>query len=164
MTPEDSPPAELRVELADRDALDALVDHWVTLASGQRAHGSHLRAEENRQTIRESLARSIVREEILLARLESSGDIAGFASFHVESGTFEQDTERGIIQNLHVDTDYRDEGVGARLLAEAEARLALRGCTVVALETLAENEDARRFYRRQGYEPFRIEFEKSLDS
>jgi ribosomal protein S18 acetylase RimI-like enzyme len=28
---------------------------------------------------------------------------------------------------------------------------------------MAKNEAARRFYRRHGYEPFRVELEKELD-
>lgn len=164
MTAEDSAPADVRVELADQASLDTLVDRWITLASGQREHGAHLKAEENRWAIRESLARSIVRDEVLVARLQSGTEIVGFATFHVESGSFEQDATRGILQNLHVDIEYRGAGVGAALLTEAENRLADRGCSVVALEALADNEAARRFYRRQGYEPFRVEFEKSLDS
>lgn len=164
MSPEDSAPTDVRVELADQDALGQLVDQWITLASGQRDHGAHLHSEENRWAIRESLARSVVHDEVLVARQESGEDIRGFATFHVESGSFEQDATRGIVQNLHVESDYRDEGVGAALLADAEDRLADRGCSAVALEALADNEDARRFYRRQGYEAFRVEFEKPLDS
>jgi len=35
---------------------------------------------------------------------------------------------------------------------------------VVALETMADNEAARRFYRRHGYEPHRIELERESDT
>lgn len=158
----------MRVARPPTEAADEIADHWVALAEDQRAHGSHLRAETNRERVREAILRHVITDSLLVAYAdgETSGGeaIVGFVMFSVESGSFEQDVRRGVVENLYVDPDHRESGVGADLLDAAEAALAERGCEVVALEVLADNERARRFYARQGYGSHRLELEKRLDA
>lgn len=148
------------VEPAGTDRVDELADLWVDLADGQRAHGSHLRAAENREAVREALAHHAVTGDLLVAR--DGEEVLGFASARPATGGYELDVDRGVVENLYVVPDRRDAGVGARLLAAAEEGLLEAGCEVVSLETMADNDGARRFYRRHGYEPHRIELEKRL--
>ncbi|WP_396612295.1 GNAT family N-acetyltransferase [Haloferax sp. S1W] len=167
----------MRVTSATVDDLDALADLWVELAAGQRAFGSHLRAELNRTPIRETLARHVALGGVLIAhergeRDSASADeeddsggssrVVGFVMFNVESGAYEQDVTRGTISNLFVVPDRRGDGVGSELLAAAEDELEEWGADVVALDVMAENENARKFYRRHGYQPHRIQLEKSM--
>lgn len=90
------------------------------------------------------------------------GPIRGFVSATVESGTYEQDVTRGVVDNLYVEPDARDRGVGGDLLAAAEAALDDAGVDTVALEVMADNAAARRFYERHGYAPHRVELEKQV--
>jgi len=146
---------------ADTDDADALVEMWLSLADGQRQYGSHIPAEANRAQIRESILRHITSNRLLLAR----GDrLHGFVMFSTERGDFEQDVTRGIVENLYVQPQFRGEGIGSQLLARAEQRLQDRGADTIALNVMADNEDARRFYRGHGYTPHRFEVEKTLDS
>jgi len=144
------------------DDVDAVVDQWVSLARGQREYDSHITPERNRATIREATLRRIVADELLVAREDE--ELAGFVMFTVESGQYEQDVQRGVVQNLYVAPTHRRRGIGTRLLAAAEERLADNGVDRVALNVMATNEDARRFYRRHGYEPHRVELEKPVES
>ena len=134
---------------------------WVRLAESQRAYGSHLLPEKNRQQIRETIVRHIVSNTVLVAR---DDDIVGFVMFTMETGGYQQDKKRGIIQNLYIEPPYRDSGLGAELLQAAEEKLEQRGAETIGLEVMANNKDARRFYRRLGYEPHRVELEKSVES
>jgi len=152
----------MRVGPATPADVDALADLWVALAASQRRHGSHLRAGANRAAIRESLARAVVADNLRVAR--EDGEVLGFVSFSVERGDYETDAVRGTVTNVYVRPDDRGRGVGRRLLDAAEAALRADGADVVALEAMADNERARRLYRRRGYEPHRIEFEKPLDA
>jgi ribosomal protein S18 acetylase RimI-like enzyme len=68
------------------------------------------------------------------------------------------------VQNIYVTPNHRGEGIGSELLAEAETRLAEAGADAVSLEVMADNEGARRFYRRHSYGPHRVELEKSVES
>ncbi|KTG27421.1 GNAT family N-acetyltransferase [Haloferax profundi] len=154
----------MRVTPAVMSDLEPLADLWVELAAGQKAFGSHLRAEVNRPTIRESLARHITIDGVLVARDEADDDILGFVMFEVEVGTYEQDVTRGTISNLFVVPERRGDGLGGRLLDAAETELRDAGVDVVALDVMADNEAARRFYRRHGYGPHRIELEKSIQN
>lgn len=161
----------MRIEPATMDEIDELADRWVELARGQRAYGSHLRPEANRASIRDALARGVVAGEVLVARegeSESEGGdgagIAGFVTYGPEAADHEADVERGVVKNVYVRPDRRDEGIGSRLLAAAETRLADAGAELVSLEAMADNEDARRLYARRGYRPHRIELEKRLRS
>ncbi|WP_424006152.1 GNAT family N-acetyltransferase [Haloferax denitrificans] len=171
----------MRVSSAAFSDLDDLADLWVELAADQRAFGSHLRADANRTPIREALARHVAADGVLVARegdsaggtegetgtgsdTEAAGDLVGFVMFDIEAGAYEQDVTRGMIRNLFVRPSSRDAGVGTRLLEAAENALAEAGVDTVALDVLAANDAARRFYRRHGYRPHRVELEKSMRS
>ncbi|WP_148414343.1 GNAT family N-acetyltransferase [Haloferax sp. KTX1] len=167
----------MRVSSAAFSDLDALADLWVELAADQRAFGSHLRADANRTSIREALARHVAADGVLVAREgdEAAGSgcgtepadadgLVGFVMFDIEAGAYEQDATRGMVRNLFVRPAYRNAGVGTRLLAAAEDALGEAGADTVALDVLAANEAARRFYRRHGYRPHRVELEKSMRS
>jgi len=167
------------VEVATGEHVDRVTDLWVDLARDQRAYGSHLYARANRVPVRERIARHVANDTLLVAcdsdavgssdgdDVVGSGggdDVVGFVTFDVQTGSYAQDVTRGLVRNVFVAEGHRDEGVGSALLAAAEVELADRGVDVVQLEVLADNDAAKRFYRRAGYEPHRIEMEKSVES
>ncbi|OYR59258.1 GNAT family N-acetyltransferase [Halorubrum halodurans] len=163
-----SEPDEPRIVAATVDDVDAIADRWVTLARGQRRHGSTLLASANREAVREWIARSVVTGELLVAR---DGDgtaapaetVVGFVAFSIERDGYERDCTRGVVSNLFVSADRRGEGIGSALLAAAERELAEAGADAVALEALADNERARSFYADHGYDLHRVELRKELD-
>jgi len=61
------------------------------------------------------------------------------------------DGHRGWLYSVGVHPAARRGGVGARLVAEAEAALAALGCPKINLQVLAGNEAAQAFWRRMGY-------------
>ena len=142
--------------------VDAVADRWVALAEGQREFGSHLLADENREQVRDAVARRAVAGELAVARADE--EIVGFVTFGVESAHYEQDTTRGVVQNIYVVPEYREEGVGTELLETAESSLVEAGVETVSLEVMADNDAAREFYSRRGYRPHRIEMEKRPES
>jgi len=162
--PDDSGTATVEIEVPETELAGTLADLWVALAESQRTHGSHVRPRENRTRIREAIVRHVVSDTVLVALEEQSeaatGRVAGFVTFDVKTGVFEQDCTRGVVENIFVRPERRNEGIGAALLAAAERRLAARGADVVSLDVMVDNEAARRFYRRAGYAPHRMELEK----
>ncbi|MFB6189114.1 MAG: GNAT family N-acetyltransferase [Halapricum sp.] len=142
--------------------LEALIDLWVELAADQRRHGSHLEADENRERIRESLARQVALSEVRIACRDDR--IVGFVTFTIEGSTFERSVTRGLIQNIYVAPESRGQGIGSRLLQAAESALREDGADVFGLEAMARNEAARRFYDRHGYGPHRLILEKSTEN
>jgi ribosomal protein S18 acetylase RimI-like enzyme len=152
---------EVRISTARSDESEVLATLWVDLADDQRGYGSHLLSEKNRQQIRETIVRHIVSNTLFVARDDG---IVGFVMFTMETAGYRQDRTRGIIENIYIDPEYRDHGLGTRLLNTAESELVERGADTIALEVLADNEAARRFYRRHGYDPHRVELEKPVES
>jgi ribosomal protein S18 acetylase RimI-like enzyme len=144
-----------------RDA-DAVADLWVDLASEQTQYGSHVLPADNRASIREQAARHAATDCLVVARVDD--EVVGFVMFDVSDGGVGLDVAKGLVENLYVVPRMRDQGIGARLLREAERRLAERGVDVVSLEAMADNEAARRFYRRHGYDRHRVELEKPVES
>ena len=156
----------MRIEPATSEDVDGLADAWVALAASQREHGSHIAADENRNTIRGVLAHHVVDGSVLVARPGAPGasGIIGFVNFGLEDAGISGDAVRGLVHNVYVEPGARDDGVGSALLDAAEAALVERGADVVAIEALAANEAARRLYERRGYRLHRVQYERTTES
>ncbi len=70
---------------------------------------------------------------------------------------------RGWISRIAVSNSHRGQGIGQKLVAEAENRLAALGCIKVNLQVVESNSSVIEFYERSGYrvEP-RISLTKHL--
>lgn len=80
---------------------------------------------------------------------ELDGQVVGL--LHVfERPALEKPCE-AVVQSLVVDANCRGSGVGAVLMADAEAWARARGLSSVALYTNVRREPAHAFYRRIGY-------------
>lgn len=141
--------------------LESLTELWLDLAAEQLQFGSHLAVEENRESIRMTLAGHVASETVLVAQ---TPDVVGFVSFELAEGMFEERQKRGRIQNLYVDPEWRDSGIGSALLEAGQTELQKAGADIVAIEALAENQRARDLYEERGFHPHRIEYERSLQN
>ena len=72
-----SSPEGVRIVAPTVDDVETVTDRWVELARDQRRHGSSLLASENRATVREWVARSVVTGELLVARDGEDGGEGG---------------------------------------------------------------------------------------
>jgi GNAT superfamily N-acetyltransferase len=82
---------------------------------------------------------------------ESAGTLAGYLIV-VLVMSVEHQGVMGEIDEFFVLPQERSQGVGARLLAAAEAALVQRGCVRLQLQLGIANGTARTFYQRHGYE------------
>jgi ribosomal protein S18 acetylase RimI-like enzyme len=57
------------------------------------------------------------------------------------------------IEDLMVRPDFRGQGVGQQLMQQCEEKIKDQGGSVATLAVLADNQAAREFYERNGYEP-----------
>src|SRR3954447_5645268 len=95
---------------------------------------------------------------------ESKGKIVGFVLVSIAqvnakkrgAGAAESTIESvGHIITIDVLSKWRREGVGNKLLRQAEDKLREEGCRTVLLETGVDNDSAIRFYKKHGYSVMR---------
>ncbi|WP_188877755.1 GNAT family N-acetyltransferase [Halarchaeum grantii] len=158
------PSASIRVDRPTMQDLDALVDLWVALVADQRAHDTHLLAEENRSTARDVLSQYVATERVFVARDPVRDAPVGFVMYHVESGLYAEDVQRGVVDNVYVEGGYRSAGVGSRLLDAAEDDLRGAGADVLGISVMAGNDRARALYESRGYTVQRYVMEKPTES
>src|SRR3954454_18336994 len=91
---------------------------------------------------------------------ESKGKIVGFVLVSIAqvkakkrgAGASESTIESvGHVITIDVLAKWRRDGVGSKLLAQAEDQLRQEGCRTVLLETRVDNDSAIRFYKKHGY-------------
>ncbi len=86
-------------------------------------------------------------EMTVLAAIAPDGSAIGTIALNGEPGG------EGHLRGMAVRAAWHGHGVAARLLEEAEARLRMRGCRRVTLDTTEPLRRAIAFYRKHGYEP-----------
>ncbi|MBL7259565.1 GNAT family N-acetyltransferase [Paractinoplanes lichenicola] len=94
------------------------------------------------------------RTALLIARYEDRP--IGYAMVRVvhAPGSWQWGDDVGVLETLVVDEKGRGTGVGRELLRAAREHLAGLGVTVMRISVLAGNDDAVRFYRREGAAEF----------
>jgi ribosomal protein S18 acetylase RimI-like enzyme len=99
--------------------------------------------------VADRLARLLGRREQQFLVADEDGRVVGWIHMlvteYVEAEAFVQ------IGGLVVDREYRRQGIGRRLLAQAEEWAAQQGCSVVRLSSNEKRVAAHAFYQRAGY-------------
>lgn len=95
---------------------------------------------------------------LLLAR--DSDRLVGYGLAHVIdvaqtwiADTWQTESQVGEIESVGVLPDYRNTGIGTRLLDRLEAELRAAGVHDLILGVLAGNDAAIRLYQRRGFRP-----------
>jgi GNAT superfamily N-acetyltransferase len=91
--------------------------------------------------------------EVLVA--VAGGVIVGW--LHVREEWALESGGRAEIAGLVVDAERRNLGIGARLVAEADAWARARGHARLRVRSRVEREDAHRFYRRLGFQDTKVQ-------
>lgn len=90
---------------------------------------------------------------------ESDGNPAGYIMFQPKKGSL---GPYGHINTIFVEKTYRNRGVGALLLKEAEKRLRKKGLRRMNATVTATNRRSLDFFGEHGYRKTRIVVEKSV--
>ncbi|MBN1315606.1 MAG: GNAT family N-acetyltransferase [Anaerolineales bacterium] len=122
------------VELGISD-YDRLVELWQRAGLGFRPQG-----RDSREAFAHQLTSGI---QTVLGAFESGELIGAIAITH--------DSRKGWLNRLAVDPDYRQQGLGKRLIREAEVRLHRAGIDVIAALILEGNDVSRTVFSRAGY-------------
>jgi GNAT superfamily N-acetyltransferase len=71
-------------------------------------------------------------------------------------------SRRALVEAVRVAADLRSQGIGARMMADCEARARAAGATIIQLTTDRSRTDAHRFYERLGYQASHLGMKKPL--
>ncbi len=108
---------------------------------GEAGSGIHL----GRSDTPEEIDKKTQRDPDLFLVAESQGQVIGAVL-----GGF--DGRRGMMYHLAVAPEFRQQGIGAALMAELEGRLRAKGCRRYYLLVTYDNQDAVDFYEKRGWE------------
>ena len=93
---------------------------------------------------------------------EQDGCVVACYQLIVMSGLSLGGSRRAEIEGVRVGAELRGQGVGAQLIADAEAQARAAGCALLQLTTNAARTDARRFYEALGFTGSHIGFKKPI--
>ncbi|MEL6806529.1 MAG: GNAT family N-acetyltransferase [Pseudomonadota bacterium] len=93
---------------------------------------------------------------------ERGGRIIATYQLTFISGLSLQAARRAQIETVRVASDLRGQGVGAAMIADAEARARAAGCTLMQLTMNKSRTDTARFYQRLGFTPSHIGYKRDL--
>lgn len=95
---------------------------------------------------------------------ERAGGIVATLQLTLISGLSRGGARRAQVEAVRVAETLRGQGIGALLMAEAEARARAAGCSLIQFTSDASRERAHGFYARLGYRATHLGFKRMLDS
>lgn len=98
---------------------------------------------------------------LIVADLE--GEVIGCMQISFIPGIPGGGAWRGQLENVHVHSDFRGQGIGAMMTQWAIALCRDRGCDRVQLTSNKKRKDAHRFYERLGFEATHQGFKLKLE-
>jgi N-acetylglutamate synthase-like GNAT family acetyltransferase len=93
---------------------------------------------------------------------EDAGSIIGCCQLTLLSGLSRGGARRALVEAVRVAPEMRSRGIGARLMAECEARARAGGAVIIQLTTDKSRKRAHEFYARLGYDPSHVGYKKPL--
>lgn len=109
------------------------------------------------------LGRVLARSDQQFLVAEGEGGLLGWV--HVEIAEYVESGSFAVIGGLVVDRAHRRQGIGAALMADAEAWARRQGCAVMRLWSSTSRAPAHQFYAGLGYRNVKTQysFVKPLD-
>jgi len=151
------------------DRLDELVEFWKLLHRHQvsvcaEVPGLSVLSEAaSAEITREMYSEFLLRPESFAFVAEDDGKAVGYVIGYYDESHFMWDTGRiGHVDSFYVLPETRGQGVGRRLMDAAYTAMRKAGASTVALEMVADNEVAQRFYEKEGFTTTFVEMHRSL--
>ncbi|PTE21089.1 GNAT family N-acetyltransferase [Cereibacter changlensis JA139] len=104
----------------------------------------------------------IAASEMQLVVGETGDRIVATYQLAIEHGLSLGGMTRAVVEGVRVAADLRSQGLGAALMADAEARARVAGAGVIQLTTNKSRARAHRFYERLGFTASHIGYKRTL--
>lgn len=103
------------------------------------------------------------REDSHLIVGEMEGRIVATYQLTILHGLSLRAATRAQVESVRVESALRSQGIGAALMADAEARARAAGCSLIQLTSSNSRARAHRFYERLGFTASHVGYKRSLD-
>ncbi|WP_127903465.1 GNAT family N-acetyltransferase [Solirhodobacter olei] len=103
------------------------------------------------------------REDSHLIVGEMEGRIVATYQHTILHGLSLRAATRAQVESVRVESALRSKGIGAALMADAEARARAAGCSLIQLTSSNSRARAHRFYERLGFTASHVGYKRSLD-
>ena len=146
------------------DCLERLWGQLLVHHSREAAHLAALgavRSPEDSWRLRRGQYLEWLQEPLAAVLVARDGDhLLGYAVVRIldTPGSWQWGDQVGVLETLVVDDEARGAGVGQALVKAVRERLAASGVQVMKISVIAGNDDALRFYQREGA----VDFVKTL--
>lgn len=149
---------------AGLERLDDVEAVWRTLHDHHVSvdHERNAQIREQRQTWelrRTDLAKALAQPDAFMVLAEDDG-VVGFALVHFRPNeNWRVHGERfGELETLAVLPSHRGQGIGRELMRHVYERMRGLGVAELSIVVVERNEDARRFYEREGFLPWHVAY------
>jgi GNAT superfamily N-acetyltransferase len=135
----------------------ALHRHHVGVAGHLEPIGAPLSPEASWRNRRAKYVAWLASPDAFALIAEVDGEPVGYAMARVKGqapGSWERGAKTGVLESLSVRADQRGGGIGTRLFEAVRSEFVKRDAAQLELAVIASNEDAIRFYARQGLVPY----------
>ena len=133
----------------------------------RKLHASRRPGKEISRVYVDDLLRNVITKQGMIEIAERDGTPVGFVACWAESENdpLLRGPHRTVIQvtDVYIVPDERGRGLARRLLAAAEDHARQLGIGRLLIGALAANEMAIAAYRRYGFQPYEILFEKPVE-
>lgn len=150
---------------ATEDDLDALVDRWYSLASAMEAYDDlNTLAYADGDEVPDDGFRAHLDDEAITDYLvRSEGETIGFVTLREGHHSSRQYSKYLRIVNLAIDEPHRSRGHGTAVIERVRELARDSGCDHLKVSCEWDNEDARRFYRDNGFRPKQVDYAQPLE-
>ncbi len=159
--------SETKILLATQNDISDLIGLFRQTEEYHRANRPDVFAEPPRTDL-EELFNKFIQSPMVTTLLAKTDNIpVGFLRYRIYeapkiSFLVDVGTRHGVIEELVVTTTRRREGLGKRLIEEAEKRLAELGIRHIQLDVFNFNLPAQALYKELGYNPLFFRLSKTI--
>ncbi|MEU6806094.1 GNAT family N-acetyltransferase [Streptomyces neyagawaensis] len=155
------------IDVLASSEVDCLERLWGQLLAHHSREAAHLtalgavRSPEESWRLRRGQYLEWLQEPLAAILVARDGNhLLGYAVVRIldAPGAWQWGDQVGVLETLVVDQEARGAGVGQALVKAVRERLAGSGVQVMKISVIAGNDDALRFYRREGA----VDFVKTL--
>lgn len=112
---------------------------------------------------RKYLENAVENDDRFVLLCEMNGRIVGLLKAQLKERQFYEPRKEGAIVEFYLLPSVRHEGLGKKMLEEAEKRLKDKGVQLITAEFPTNNKIAIEFYKSQNYHPVLNVYGKKLD-